>query len=87
MTMQLAFEHVSTEADRLSYEERVSRMAGTPRRGCLALPHVDDLLFAVALLGLSALAATELREGVDYALGPGAAAVAVTAAPSARAPG
>jgi hypothetical protein len=62
-------------------------MAGTPRRGCVALPHVDDLLFAVALVGLSALAVTELGEGADYALGAGGAGVAITAAPSARAPG
>ena len=87
MTMQLAFEHVSTDADRLSFQERSCRMSSATRGGQPALPHVDDLLFAIALVGLSLLAGAELREGVGYALGNAPAAVAITGAPGAQLPG
>jgi len=87
MTMQLAFEHVSTDADRLSFEERSCRMTSVTSWRRPALPHVDDLLFAIALVGLSVLAGAELREGVGYALGAAPSAVAVTAAPVERVPG
>jgi hypothetical protein len=72
--MQLAFETVSPDANRLSFTERSNRMSasGSPmsaitNRRRVAMPHVDDLLFAVALAGLLALGAAELRDGLDYA--------------------
>jgi hypothetical protein len=78
MTMQLAFEAFSADADRLSFRERAERMR-VPMRRCIArMPHVDDLLFAVALAGLLAVAVGPLRDGIDYAAG--ATPVAVSAA-------
>ena len=78
MTMQLAFEHVSPEADRLSFQERSHRVGQVARPGRRAMPHVDDLLFAVALAGLLVLGGVQLRDGVDYALSVTAPATAVT---------
>jgi hypothetical protein len=88
MTMQLAFEHVSPEASRLSFQERSRRMGNMGLARCAAaLPHVDDLLFAIALAGLLALGGVELREGVDYALATQPTATAVTAVAPSRVPG
>ena len=98
MTMQLAFDTVSTDANRLSFSERSLRMSAPGRsqarigpearsaegnpmsaitnRRRVAMPHVDDLLFAVALAGLLALGAVQLRDGVDYATSAPYASVA-----------
>ena len=84
MTMQLAFEHVSPDADRLSFQERSHRVGQVARPRRRAMPHVDDLLFAVSLAGLLVLGGAELRDGVDYALSVTAPATAVTAASSVR---
>lgn len=68
MTMQLAFEAVSADADRLSFRERAERMR-LPVRQCLSsMPHVDDLLFALVLAGFLALAGVPLHDGIDYAI-------------------
>jgi hypothetical protein len=69
MTMQLAFEAVSPEAHRLSFLERSSRVRAEPRRRRVELPHVDDTLFAIALLWLFTAVSAQFCEGVHYAVG------------------
>ena len=86
MTMQLAFEHVSPEANRLSFQERAGRMRLPARRPRTALPHVDDLLFAIALAGLLAAGAAPVGDAVAYAWAQ-AVPTAVTAAAAERTPG
>jgi hypothetical protein len=85
--MQLAFEHVSTDAHRLSFHERSRRMGEIPQRGRAWMPHVDDLLFGVALAGLLALGGAEIGAGIDYALDSAHVTAVVTSAASGRAPG
>ena len=69
MTIQLAFEAVSPEAHRLSFVERSSRLRGAPRRHRVELPHVDDTLFAIALVWLFTALGAQLCEGARYAVG------------------
>ena len=69
MTMQLAFEAVSPEAHRLSFAERASRVRAASRRRRVELPHVDDTLFAVALLWIFTAVSAQFCEGIHYAVG------------------
>jgi hypothetical protein len=80
--MQLAFEAVSPEANRLSFVERSSRVRALPSRRRVELPHVDDTLFAIALIWLFTAVSAQFCEGVHYAVGvqPGMM-VGATAAP------
>ena len=80
MTMQLAFETVSADANRLSFRERAERMRAPARRCMASVPHVDDLLFAIVLAGLLALAGEPLRDGVGYAIGAPPVALSAAAA-------
>ena len=80
MTMQLAFEAVSADANRLSFRERAARMREPVRRSVGSMPHVYDLLFAVVLAGLLALTGAPLRDGIDYAVGATPLALAAPAA-------
>ena len=81
MTIQLAFEAISPEASRLSFLERSSRVRGEPRRRRVELPHVDDTLFAIALLWIFTAVSAQFCEGVHYAVGvqPGMMVGAFTA--------
>jgi hypothetical protein len=85
--MQLAFEHVSPDASRLSFHERTLRVREPARAGRPALPHVDDVMFALALVGLLALGGAELRDGVDYAFASPGSATSLSAAAPSRTPG
>jgi hypothetical protein len=68
--MQLAFEAVSPDAQRLSFQERSRRLGGIAlRRRHPALPHVDDTLFAIALLWLFTAVTAPLCAGIHYAVG------------------
>jgi len=87
MTMQLAFEHVSTDANRLSFLERSRRMGDIAQRRGKRKPHVDDLLFGAALAGLLALGGAQIGAGIDYALDSAHVAAVVTSAASGRTPG
>lgn len=69
MTMQLAFEAVSPDAQRLSFQERSRRVGGVARGRHVALPHVDDTLFAIALLWLFTAVTAPLCAGIHYAVG------------------
>lgn len=69
MTIQLAFEAVSPEAHRLSFVERATRLRGLPRRRRVELPHLDDTLFAIALLWLFTAVGAQFCESIHYAVG------------------
>jgi len=82
MTIQLAYEAVSPEAHRLSFTERSLRLSALPpRRRVQELPHVDDSLFAIALLWLFTAFAGSFCEGAHYAVGvqPGLTVGAIAA--------
>ena len=85
--MQLAFEHLSPDASRLAFHERSLRIREPARARHPAMPHVDDLMFALALLGLMALGGAELRDGVDYAFASPGSATSLSAAAPSRTPG